>query len=237
MLINEVEGEGSPLVFLPGGLSGYQGWQPVTDALKPERKTVRIQLVNNELGQEGKTGQPGLTLDVERDSIVMTLDDLGLEDPVNIVGWSWGGRAALELARTHLGRVRSLALVEPAAWWLPLDDVGEEAVADLQRAEVLFESLFGQEVSERDLIEFIYVAGVMPRDADPREHPGWPFWARYRQSLSWASPDLLPGERPQSGGPRRDRPTNVAGPRRPDRPVAERDRRCARSSAPGYTCG
>ena len=95
VLINEVEGEGPPLVFLPGGLSGYQGWQPVTDALKPERTTVRIQLINNELGQKGEIGQPGLTLDVERDSILLTLDELGLEEPVDMAGWSWGGRAAL----------------------------------------------------------------------------------------------------------------------------------------------
>lgn len=194
VLINEVEGEGPPLVFLPGGLSGYQGWQPITDALGGERTTVRIQLINNELGQKGEIGRPGLSLDVERDSVLMTLDHLGLDGPLDMVGWSWGGRAALDIARTHLGRIRSLALVEPAAWWMPLDEIGDEAVADLERATSLFESLFGQEVSEDDLIEFIHVAGVMPPDADPRQHPGWPLWVQVRQSLSWASPDFYRDE-------------------------------------------
>jgi pimeloyl-ACP methyl ester carboxylesterase len=195
VLINEVEGEGPPLVFLPGGLSGYQGWQPVTDALAQERTTVRIQLINNELGQKGEIGQPGLTLDVERESILMTLDELGIEKPVDMAGWSWGGRAALDIARTHLGRIRSLALVEPAAWWMPLEEIGDEAVGDLERAVALFEKLFGKDVSEDDLIEFIHVAGVLPGDADPRQHPGWPLWVSFRQSLSWASPDFYRDER------------------------------------------
>ena len=50
-------------------------------------------------------------------------------------------------------------------------------------------------MSEDDLIEFIHAAGVMPRDADPRQHPGWPLWVPFRQSLSWASPDFYRDER------------------------------------------
>lgn len=195
-LLHEVEGDGPPLVFLPGGLSGYQGWAPVSDALKSERTTIRLQLINNELGQRGEVGRPEYTLEVEQASIRLTLDDLDIDEPVDMVGWSWGGRAALDLARTHLGRIRSLTLVEPAAWWMPLDEAGAEAVADLERAVAHLSARFGHDVSEDDLVEFIHIAGVMPAEADPRQHPNWPLWVRFRQSLSWVSPDFYRGDLP-----------------------------------------
>jgi pimeloyl-ACP methyl ester carboxylesterase len=40
-----------------------------------------------------------------------------MED-VHLVGWSNGGRMALDFALAHVGRVRSLTMIEPSAPWL-----------------------------------------------------------------------------------------------------------------------
>ncbi len=76
----------------------------------------RVQPIHSELGSAEKPGDPGYTAEVERESLRLTLDELGI-DVADFAGWSGGGRALIEFTLTYPGRVRSLALVEPAAVW------------------------------------------------------------------------------------------------------------------------
>jgi pimeloyl-ACP methyl ester carboxylesterase len=71
----------------------------------------------------GLPGDPGWTGETEREALRLTLDALGLERP-HLVGWSGGGKAALEFATEYPDRVRSLTLVEPAAYWI-LEQLGD----------------------------------------------------------------------------------------------------------------
>ena len=50
-------------------------------------------------------------------SLRLTLDALGIER-AHFAGWSGGGRALIEFALAYPERVRSLTLVEPAAYWM-----------------------------------------------------------------------------------------------------------------------
>ena len=193
VLTNEVKGEGSPLVLLPGGLTGWVSWASYADSLASRWQTVRVQPIHNELGSAGERGEAGYTAAIERDSLLMTLDDLGI-GTADFVGWSGGGRALIEFALAYPERVRTLTLVEPAAYWI-LDGLGEPdpEVAHLNR---FFHGLAGQDVSEDDLAEFCQLAGLASSADKARDNAHWASWVPHRMALSWGSEQA---DRPERG--------------------------------------
>ena len=193
VLIHEVKGEGSPLVLLPGGLTGWVSWASYADALAASRRTVRVQPIHNELGSAGERGDAEYTAAIERDSLLMTLDALGV-GTADFVGWSGGGRALIEFALAYPERVKTLTLVEPAAYWI-LDRLGETdpQVAHLNR---FFHGLAGQDVTEDDLAEFCQLAGLVPSMEQARDNPHWASWVPHRMALSWGSEQA---DRPDRG--------------------------------------
>ena len=184
VLVNEVTGEGEPLVLVPGGLTGWVSWAPLANVLSARHRTVRVQPIHNELGSAGERGDAGYTAAIERESLLMTMDALGIET-ADFAGWSGGGRALIEFALAHPERVRTLTLVEPAAYWI-LDDLGETD-PQVARLNQFLHALAGQDVSEDDVAEFLELAGLAPSKEQVREHPGWPRWVPHRMALSWSS--------------------------------------------------
>ncbi|MGH2384357.1 MAG: alpha/beta fold hydrolase [Candidatus Limnocylindria bacterium] len=112
----------------------------------------------------------------------LTLDALDLERP-HLAGWSGGGKAALEFATEYPDRVRSLTLVEPAAYWV-LEQLGER-LEDVERANSLVHGLLGQPVTEDDLGTFLELAGFVDSAEDAPAHPNWGQWLAHRMALSW----------------------------------------------------
>lgn len=186
------KGQGDPIVLIPGGLTGWLSWIPHQRRLATRYRAIRVQPIHNELGSAGLPGDPGYTAETEREALRLTLDALGLERP-HVVGWSGGGKAALELATEYPDRVRSLALVEPAAYWI-LEQLGER-LEDVERANALVHGLFGRQVTEDDLAEFLELAGFVERAEDARAHPNWDRWLTHRMALSWQGEKLDHPER------------------------------------------
>jgi len=52
---SKVIGEGAPIVFVPGGLTGWLSWEPHAERLSKTRKVVRVQLLNVQYGFENRT--------------------------------------------------------------------------------------------------------------------------------------------------------------------------------------
>lgn len=184
VLQHELRGEGDPLVLVPGGLTGWLSWIPHAERLSERLKTIRVQPIHNELGSAGHPGDPDYTAEVERESLRLTLEELGIE-AADFCGWSGGARALIEFALAYPETVRTLTLVEPAAYWI-LEQLGE-AHAEVERVNRFMHGLAGREVSEGDLAEFLRMAGFIGAADDPREHPNWPRWLPHRMSLSWQS--------------------------------------------------
>lgn len=86
---------------------------------------------------------PATPAQVERESLRLTLDALNLAR-AHLAGWSGGGLALIEFAIEYPERVRSLALVEPAAYWI-LTQLGER-LDEVEQSNGFV--LFGREVSE-----------------------------------------------------------------------------------------
>lgn len=185
-------GAGDPLVLVPGGLTGWVSWMPHQEHLVDRHRVIRVQPIHNELGSRGIPGDPDYTARVERESLRLTLDELGLERP-HLAGWSGGGLALIEFAIEYPDRVRSLTLVEPAAYWI-LARLGEGPDED-EESDGFFAGLFGQDVSEDELATFLRLGGLAGPGEDVRSHPNWGRWVEHRATLSWLSPLLDHPER------------------------------------------
>src|ERR1700749_4996213 len=121
ILEHDQTGSGEPpLALLPGGLTGWQSGTPLMPSLPAPRRFVRLQPIVNAEGLAGHPGDPTYDAEVERESIEITLDEAGVAD-MHLVGWSNGGRIALDFALAHPQRVLTLTLIEPAAYWLVAD--------------------------------------------------------------------------------------------------------------------
>ena len=168
-----------PLVLLPGGLTGWQSWLPLVPALSGDRCVVRIQLICNAEGLAGRPGDPSYDAEIERESIEITLEQAGVSE-MHLVGWSNGGRVALDFALAHPHRVLSLTLIEPAAYWLAAE---EDATA--REFHQYLTGCAGRELTDDDLREFLVRAGLGSEETDFTALPQWEFWSSCRQSLSW----------------------------------------------------
>jgi pimeloyl-ACP methyl ester carboxylesterase len=183
----DVTGRGEPVVLVPGGLTGWLSWIPHAERLAATRQPIRVQPIHNELGSAGQIGEPGYTAKTERESLRLTLDELDIE-AADMAGWSGGGRALVEFALAFPDRVRTLTLVEPAAYWI-LEQLGDEN-AEVERGNEFVHDLAGREVTEEDLVEFLQLAGFARPGEDVREDPTWDRWFSHRMALSWQSKEL-----------------------------------------------
>ncbi len=180
-------GDGEPLILVPGGLTGWLSWIPHQERLRAHRRVVRVQPIHNELGSAGEPGDPEYSSEIERESLLLTLDGLGIER-ADFGGWSAGGRALIEFTLTYPARVRSLILVEPAAYWI-LGDLGDDDPV-LDVLNQFLHGLAGRVVTEDDLAEFLVLAGFAKDTELARQDPNWERWASHRMALSWQSEHL-----------------------------------------------
>jgi pimeloyl-ACP methyl ester carboxylesterase len=191
-LTHEIKGDGKPVVLVPGGLTGWVSWIPHAERLSARWRVIRVQPIHNELGSAGQPGEPGYTAETERESLRMTLDALGIET-AHFAGWSAGGKALIEFALAYPGRVRTLTLIEPGAFWI-LQQLGV-ADPDAERSNAFLHSLFGKDVSEDDLATFLAAGGLASSKEEARSDPYWERAVPHRMALSWLSEDLLGSKR------------------------------------------
>lgn len=202
----DVKGEGAPLVLVGGGLTGYLSWVPFQERLRADHRVVRAQPLAVQYGLEDRRLPPGYSVDTESDALAAALDGLGLREPVDIVGWSYGAFITLDFALNHSERVRTMTLIEPPAMWVlgatgTLDD---QARREVEQMRALYATM-RDDVTEEQLAVFVCQAGLCPPGKKPSELPQWPVWLQHRRSLrtgdaTWAHDDtaarLLAFDRP-----------------------------------------
>lgn len=176
----DVSGSGAALVLVPGGLTGWLSWIPHAEVLATTRQVIRLQLLSIELGLSGDPLPPDYSVDYEIAALGSALDELAIQQ-ADFACWSYGAEITLSYAIHHPERVRSLTLIEPPAFWV-LRDRGlfTQKVRDDQ---VFAQTLATDNVSGEQLVKFIHMVGVTPRDMDPRTLPQWSIWFEHRQSL------------------------------------------------------
>ncbi|MGH8997768.1 MAG: alpha/beta fold hydrolase [Acidimicrobiia bacterium] len=110
----ELAGGGTPLLLCNGLGAGLELWEPFRRALPATTATVAFDAPG-----AGRSATPAYppTLRGIADVSAGMLVALGL-GRVDVLGVSWGGMLAQELARRHAARVRRLVLAATTAGWL-----------------------------------------------------------------------------------------------------------------------
>lgn len=176
----EILGNGSTVILVPGGLTGWLSWKPHAERLSINRKAVRVQLLNVQFGLENRPLPPDYSVKMESRALSTTIDNLGLERQLDLVAWSYGAEITIDYALDHPDRVRSLTLIEPPAFWVlrtkgSLDD-------DTRTVASRLGGLQG-DITELQLEEFAKIVGLLQPSQSGRELPQWPVWMQHRLSL------------------------------------------------------
>ncbi|MEU5930764.1 alpha/beta hydrolase [Streptomyces antimycoticus] len=152
------DGDGPPLVMVPGVMSDARAWRAVVDALALPNPVI----VLNRRGRlpSGPLGA-GYSVRTEIDDLHHVLDAIG--EDVELFGWSYGGLIALEAA-TERSSLRSVVAYEPVSRPFAVNAIEPLRIAlgmgDLDRAvEIVKRTAAGYSAE--------YVAAL-------REDPVWP---------------------------------------------------------------
>jgi len=130
LLAHDVAGTGEPVLLLHAGVADRRVWQAQWEPLAERFRVIRC-----DLRGFGETPIPPGSYS-NTDDIIALLDHLGVEQAA-VVGSSFGGRVALELAASHPERVSRLVLLCPA--FAGLDPTPDAAAFD-EREEALAEA-------------------------------------------------------------------------------------------------
>ena len=104
---------GSPLVLLPGANSTSLLWEPNIEDLSRSHRVYAVDTIFD-FGRSIYTRKPS-----NADDFVRWMDDLlgelGLDDPINLAGLSYGGWISSQYGLQRPERVRDIRLARPAA--------------------------------------------------------------------------------------------------------------------------
>lgn len=132
----ERQGAGPPLVLLHGAMCDRRVWRAEAEDLARD-----VEVVTWDAPGHGESSDPPEDFGLEDHARCLAglLGALGV-GPAHVVGHSWGGGLALQLAAAHPDAVASLVLVGGYAGWagsLPADDVARRLAFALDAAEQL----------------------------------------------------------------------------------------------------
>jgi 3-oxoadipate enol-lactonase len=108
-LHHKVEGSGPVVLLIHAGVSDLRMWDAQVDALVSARTVVRCDLP----GYGGTPVRPGAD-GSDAEDVLALLDELGIEE-FSLVGASYGGYVALQIASAVPDRVERLVLLDAAA--------------------------------------------------------------------------------------------------------------------------
>lgn len=112
------EGTGPALVFVHGGMGDWSSWAPQWEAFTPHFRCITY---SRRYSSPNSNAIESLSHSVvEEAQDLAALLETWQADRVILVGTSYGAFTALQLALSHPGKVRALALTEPPV--LPLAD-------------------------------------------------------------------------------------------------------------------
>ncbi len=159
-LQTDVKGEGTPLVLVGGGLTGWLSWVPHQERLASTRQVVRVQPLSVQYGLEDQPLPPHYGLKMESDVLAGSIAQLGLGGPVDLAAWSYGAAITLDYALDHPDQVRTLALIEPPAFWV-LEATGRLDVESKRQRDEMLALYAGmtRDVTEDQLATFVCQAG------------------------------------------------------------------------------
>ena len=128
------EGAGRIVVMLGGGVYGAAMFAYHARELSSQCDVIRVQTLNVQTAESGAPMPANYSVTLEAGALDETLSILGVTDPVDIVGSSYGALVALHFAVEYPERIRTITLFEPPAFWiLPEEEYKHDPVLSEMR--------------------------------------------------------------------------------------------------------
>ena len=176
-----VDGEGAPIVMLPGGTFDILSYTPHANVLSAKYKVIRMEHFNVQFADENRTLPIDYTVATESEAVGQTLDSLNIKTPVVLVGSSYGALIAFDFALNHPERIRALILFEPPLFWIA--NVKNETPPGMKQMQSLSASFSPTVIiTEQDVKQFR--CELLNCDSiDITKHPQWPTWLSQKNRL------------------------------------------------------
>jgi pimeloyl-ACP methyl ester carboxylesterase len=104
------EGEGEPVLLIPGAFSTYRDWNRIIPFLSKQYRVLAIDYLGVGDSDKPRSGA-GYTIEAQADLIVEMMDILRIPK-ADIVGVSYGGGIALNIATRYPDRVNKIVCIE-----------------------------------------------------------------------------------------------------------------------------
>ncbi|QUM76088.1 alpha/beta hydrolase [Moritella sp. 24] len=121
----EQQGSGSPIVFIHGSYATTSTWKKIVQQLAETHHCISIKLPGH-CGTPDPNDFAAPDINTELRIIESVVAEL-TEQPIHLVGHSFGGVVALALALKGAVSIRELTLFEPVATWV-FKSVGDQAM-------------------------------------------------------------------------------------------------------------
>lgn len=193
LIAHDVAGAGSPVLLLHSGAADRRQWEAQWSSLADRHLVVRC-----DLRGFGETPLPESTWS-DSDDLVSLLDHLGLER-VAVVGSSYGGRIALELASVAPQRISQLVLLCAAYPGVP-------TTSDVEQFGTEEDALL--EAGDLEAAVELNVRTWLGPEASAQVRADLAGWQRHTFELQQGAPDDLGPASPDVDPVRIDVPTTL----------------------------
>ena len=121
----EQQGSGSPIVFIHGSYATTSTWKKIVQQLASTHHCISIKLPGH-CGMPDPDDFTAPNIDTELKIIESVIAEL-TEQPIHLIGHSFGGVVALALALKGAVAIQELTLFEPVSTWV-FESVGDHAM-------------------------------------------------------------------------------------------------------------
>jgi pimeloyl-ACP methyl ester carboxylesterase len=135
LTVEQVEGKGPPLIFIPGLASGSWTWKEDARRLSTGHAVYVVSVA----GFDGRKSVPGTTLDSLSNDLRTLIDGRHLDKPV-LVGHSMGGTLAMSFAAEHSDLIAGVVAVDGLPVFPGTENATGDRSAFAQRARAQIEN-------------------------------------------------------------------------------------------------
>jgi pimeloyl-ACP methyl ester carboxylesterase len=117
----------------------------------------------------------------ESEAIRFTLDSLRINEPIVLVGHSYGGLIAFDFALNHPDRIRSLILIEPPLFYLA--EQRNESPEGMKEMKALSKQFTPQAEITEEMVKRFRCELMNCDTFDIYKHPLWQTWIKQKDRL------------------------------------------------------
>ncbi len=180
-----VEGTGKPILLLNGGTFDMTSFATHSKLLRDSFTVIRMEQFNIQYATEGLRLPETYSVKTESDAIERTLDSIHINEPIILVGHSYGGVIAFDFALNHPDRIQSLVLIEPPLYGIP--KARGEFTAQMKEREVFLRQLTPRAKITEDVVKRFRCELLNCDSFDIRHHPLWTTWIKQKDRLKGLS--------------------------------------------------